>query len=64
VGIDGKQPKHAGVHNVVTAIAMPSKHYLGCGVVEDKSSQIPAARCLIARINLDGKLVSLDAKPS
>jgi hypothetical protein len=48
----------------VTAIAMPSKHYLGCGVVEDKSSQIPAARCLIARINLDGKLVSLDAKPS
>ncbi len=61
VAIDGKQPKHAGGHNVVTAIATPSQHYLGCELVEDKSNEIPAARKLISRLDLDGKLVSLDA---
>lgn len=64
VAIDGKQPKHAGGHNVVTAIATPSQHYLGCELVEDKSNEIPAARKLIARLDLDGKLVSLDAMHS
>ena len=61
VVIDGKQPKHAGGHNVVTAISSPSLHYLGCELVEDKSNEIPAARKLIVRLDLDGKLVSLDA---
>ncbi len=64
VAIDGKQPKHAGGHNVVTAIATPSQHYLGCELVEDKSNEIPAARRLISRLDLDGKLVSLDAMHS
>ena len=64
VAIDGKQPKHAGGHNVVTAISAPSQHYLGCELVEDKSNEIPAARKLIARLDLDGKLVSLDAMHS
>jgi hypothetical protein len=64
VAIDGKQPKHAGGHNVVTAIATPSQHYLGCELVEDKSNEIPAARKLIARLDLDEKLVSLDAMHS
>ena len=64
VAIDGKQPKHAGGHNVVTAIATPSQHYLGCELVENKSNEIPAARKLIARLDLDGKLVSLDAMHS
>jgi len=64
VAIDGKQPKHAGGHNVVTAVTTPSLHYLGCELVEDKSNEIPAARRLIARLDLDGKLVSLDAMHS
>ena len=64
VAIDGKQPKHAGGHNVVTAIATPSQHYLGCEMVEDKSNEIPAARRLVARLDLDGKLVSPDAMHS
>jgi hypothetical protein len=64
VAIDGKQPKHAGGHNVVTAVATPSQHYLGCELVEDKSNEIPAARKLIAKLDLDGKLVSLDAMHS
>lgn len=61
VAIDGKQPKQAGGHNVVTAITTPSQHYLGCELVADKSNEVPAARQLIARLDLDGKLVSLDA---
>jgi hypothetical protein len=61
VAIVGKQPKHAGGHNVVTAIATPSRYYLGCELVEDKSNEIPAARQLIARLDLDGKPVSLAA---
>jgi hypothetical protein len=64
VAIDGKQPKHAGGQNIVTAITTPSQHYLGCELVEDKSNEIPAARKLIARLDLDGKLVSLDAMHS
>jgi hypothetical protein len=56
VAIDGKQPKHAGGHNVVTAIATPSQHYLGCELVENKSNEIPAVRKLIARLDLDGTL--------
>jgi hypothetical protein len=61
VAIDGKQPKHAGGHNVVTAVTTPSQHYLGCELVADKSNEIPAARKLVTRLDLDGKLVSLDA---
>ena len=61
VAIDGKQPKHAGGHNVGTAVTTPSQHYLGCELVEDKSNEIPAARKLVERLDLDGKLVSLDA---
>jgi hypothetical protein len=61
VVIDGKQPKHGGGHNVVTAVTSPSQHYLGCELVEDKSNEIPAARKLIRSLDLDGKLVSLDA---
>jgi predicted transposase YbfD/YdcC len=61
VAIDGKQPKHAGGHNIVTAITTPSQHYLGCELVADKSNEVPAARRLIARLDLEGKLVSLDA---
>jgi AraC-like DNA-binding protein len=45
----------------VTAISSPSLHYLGCELVADKSNEIPAARKLIARLDLDGKLISLDA---
>jgi predicted transposase YbfD/YdcC len=33
----------------------------GCELVPDKSNEIPAARELIGRLDLDGKLVSLDA---
>lgn len=61
IAIDGKIPKHSGGQNVVSAITAGSVHYLGCEVVADKSNEIPAARRLFKRLDLDGKLVSLDA---
>lgn len=59
--IDGKIPKHSGGKNVLTAITSPSQHYLGCDIVEDKTNEIPAARKLFGKLDMDGKLVSLDA---
>ena len=61
VVIDGKIPKHSGGKNVVTAITSPSQHYLGLQIVEDKTNEIPAARELFKKLDLDGKCVSLDA---
>jgi len=59
--LDGKIPKHSGGKNVLTASTSPGQHYLGCAIVKDKTNEIPAARELFAKLDLDGKLVSLDA---
>lgn len=59
--LDGKTPKHSGGHDVLTAVTVPSQHYLGGAVVPDKTNEIIAARDLFARIDLDGKTASLDA---
>ena len=61
VVLDGKVPRHSGGQNVVTAITVPSLHYLGSVVVADKSNEIPAVRALCQRLELDGRLVSIDA---
>lgn len=61
IAIDGKVPKHSGGKNVVTAVTAKSLHYLGCEVVEEKSNEIPAARKLLGKLDVDGKIVSLDA---
>jgi hypothetical protein len=59
--LDGKEPKHSGGHNVVTAITAPGQHYLGSVVVAEKTNEIPAVRELLGRIDVQGKLVSIDA---
>ena len=61
VVFDGKVPGHSGGQNVVTAITVPGLHYLGSAVVAEKSNEIPAVRALCQRVELDGRLVSLDA---
>lgn len=61
VVLDGKVPGHSGGLNVVTAVTAPGLHYLGSEVVADKTNEIPAVRALCQRIELDGRLVSLDA---
>ena len=61
VVLDGKVPQHSGGLNVVSAVTVPSLHYLGSEVVAEKTNEIPAVRALCERLDLDGRLVSLDA---
>lgn len=61
IAMDGKVPAHSGGKNVVTAVASPSQYYLGCTVTPKGTNEIVAARQLCGKIDLDGKLVSLDA---
>jgi hypothetical protein len=59
--LDGKQPRHGGGHAVLTAVTVPSQHYLGSALVDQKTNEIPVARELFHRLELDGRKVSLDA---
>lgn len=61
VVLDGKQPKHGGGHSILTAITVPSQHYLGSAVVDQKTNEIPVARQLFEKLDLEDRLVSLDA---
>jgi len=61
IAIDGKVPARSGGKNVVTAITSPSQHYLGSTVTAEGTNEIPAARELCGKLELDGKLVSVDA---
>jgi hypothetical protein len=59
--LDGKEPRSSGGHQVLTAITAPGQHYLGSAMVDEKTNEIPVARELFARLELDGRIVSLDA---
>jgi hypothetical protein len=59
--LDGKQPQHGGGHSVLTAVSVPSQHYLGSALVDTKTNEIPVARELFKKLDLDGRKVSLDA---
>lgn len=61
IALDGKEPKHGGGHSILTAISVPSQHYLGSAVVDQKTNEIPVARQLFSKLDLEGRLVSLDA---
>jgi hypothetical protein len=59
--LDGKEPRHGGGHSVLTAVSVPSQYYLGSALVDRKTNEIPVARQLFQRLDLDGRKVSLDA---
>ena len=59
--LDGKQPRHGGGHSVLTAVSVPSQHFLGSAMVDTKTNEIPVARELFKKLDLDGRKVSLDA---
>jgi len=61
VVLDGKQPRHGGGHSVLSAVTVPSQHYLGSAIVDTKTNEIPVARELFKKLELDGRKVSLDA---
>jgi hypothetical protein len=43
VVLDGKEPKHGSGASVLSAVAVPSQHYLGSAVLEEKTNEIPVA---------------------
>lgn len=61
VALDGKQPKHGGGQQIVSAENVPDLYYLGSEMIAKKTNEIPVARELMDRLNLQGRLVGLDA---
>jgi hypothetical protein len=61
ISVDGKQPNHGGGQSVLTAVSVPSQHYLGSAIVDTKTNEIPVARQLFKDLDLTGRFVSLDA---
>lgn len=60
--MDGKEPKHGGGQIVLSAVSVPRQFFLGSAIVEkDKTNEIPIARQLFKKLDLEGCLVSLDA---
>ena len=59
VVIDGKEVR-GGKVMLVNAIAQPSQRLLGVEPVDSKTNEIPTARTLIDRLDLQGKMTQLD----
>ena len=59
--IDGKQLSHSGGRQLLTAVSLPGQHYLASRPVDEKTNEIPVAQELIAKLDLEGRLVALDA---
>jgi len=61
IALDGKEPKHGGGHSILSAVSVPSQYYLGSAVVDKKTNEIPVARQLFPKLDLEGRFVALDA---
>lgn len=62
VVIDGKEPRHGSGSSVLSAVTVPSQHCLGSAMVDQKTNEIPVAqKQLIPSLDLEGRLVTLDA---
>jgi hypothetical protein len=61
VVLDGKEPRHGSGASVLSAVSVPSQHILGSAMVDVKTNEIPVARELFGRLDLEGRFVSLDA---
>jgi hypothetical protein len=59
--LDGKEPRQGGGHSVLRAVTVPGQHYLGSAILDTKTDEIPVARQLFNKLDLDGRKVSLDA---
>lgn len=62
VAIDGKAVRGSQGEQILTAVEVPSLRYLGSAPIPvDKTNEIPVARELFKRLDLEGRLVGLDA---
>src|SRR5271166_3735608 len=53
--------RHGSGASILSAVTVPSQHYLGSALVDQKTNEIPVARELFNRLELEKRLVSLDA---
>jgi hypothetical protein len=61
IALDGKKLRHAGGVEIVSAFGVKSGRWMGSVCTEAKSNEIPAARELLEKIDIEGKTVVLDA---
>ncbi len=61
IAVDGKKLCHARGVELVSAFGVESGRWLGSVCTESKSNEIPAARDLINKIDVEGKIVVADA---
>jgi hypothetical protein len=62
VALDGKAAKRRGGERLLNAVTVPSLYDWGSEPVPvDKTNEIPVARALFERLDLQGRLVGLDA---
>jgi hypothetical protein len=61
VAMDGKEARHSQGQQLLTAVGVESQYYLGSRPVSEKTNEIPVAQALIPSLELEGRLVSLDA---
>lgn len=61
VMLDGKELRHSQGQQLLSAVSAHSLHYLGSRPVSEKTNEIPVAQALIPQLDLEGRLVSLDA---
>lgn len=59
--LDGKEPKQGPGEGILTVIHAPSQYYLGSGLVDQKTNEIPVARRLLKPLELQGRIVAADA---
>ena len=60
--LDGKAVKRSGGEMLLSAVSVPSLYYLGSAPVPtDKTNEIPVARELLQRLDVQDRLVGLDA---
>jgi hypothetical protein len=60
--LDGKAVKRSGGEMILSAACVPSLYYLGSAPVPtDKTNEIPVARELLQRLDVQDRLVGLDA---
>ena len=56
-----RSPNTAPATAILSAVTVPSQFYLGSAIVDTKTNEIPVARQLFSKIELEGRLVALDA---
>ena len=61
VAVDGKEARRSQGQQILSAVTAGSLHYLGSLPVSDKTNEIPVARELFKKVDICGRLVSLDA---